>query len=74
MKLIFRKNEASEISVTQKDAEAEIAFSYVDMIKELIASPVMEEPEVLGNFTEAERGSIKSMTTFINQAIAANGK
>lgn len=74
MKLIFRKNEASEINVFRKVENAEKSFSYIDMIKELIESRTMDEPEVVGNFTDAEKGSIKSMTTLINKAIATVGK
>ena len=33
------------------------------MIKELIESRTMDEAEVIGNFPDAERGSINSMTT-----------
>jgi hypothetical protein len=73
VKLVFRKNEASEISVFRKVSDAEQAFSYIDMIKDLIETRKMEEPEVLGAFTDAEKGSIKSMTTLINKSIATTG-
>lgn len=74
MKLVFRKNEAGEISVFRKEAGTEKPFVYVEMIKELIESPSMEEAEMLGNFSDAERGSISSMTRFISDAIAAAAK
>lgn len=74
MKLVFRKNEASEICVSRMVEGAEEPFSYVDMIKELIESRSMEEPEIVGNFTDAEKGSIKSMMTHINKTITSVGK
>ncbi|MBK6630502.1 MAG: hypothetical protein IPG33_05350 [Betaproteobacteria bacterium] len=74
MKLVFRKNEAGEISVFRKEAGMEKPFVYVEMIKELIESRLMDEPEVLGNFSDAERDSISSMTRFITEAIATAAK
>jgi hypothetical protein len=74
MKLVFRKNEAGDISVFRKEAGTEKPFVYVEMIKELIESPSMDEAEVLGNFSDAERGSISSMTRLVSEAIAAAAK
>lgn len=70
MKLVFKKNEDSQISVFQKVDDREQDFVYVDMIKALIASRKMEDPEISGRFTEAEIKSINSMVTFINNAIS----
>lgn len=70
MKLVFKKNEDSQISVFRKVDDAERDFSYVDMIKALIESKEMEEPEILKGFTDAEIKSIKSMVTFINKEIS----
>lgn len=70
MKLVFKKNEESHISVFRRVDGAEQVFSYVDMIKALIKSKEMEEPEILGGFTDAEIKSIKSMAAFINKEIA----
>ena len=44
-------------------------FSYVDMIKSLIESKKMENPEISSGFTDAEIKSINSMVTFINKEI-----
>lgn len=74
MKLVFRKNEASEINVFRKVEDLEQPFSYVDMIKELIKSRKMEESEIAGSFTEAEKSSIRSMTTLINKNIATGAE
>ncbi len=69
MKLLFKKDENSEISVVQKIDNQETDFSYVDMIKTLIKSKVMEPPEISDGFTEEEKNSIKSMVKHINAAI-----
>ena len=69
MKLVFKKDEKSQISVFQKVADREQDFSYVDMIKALIESKEMEEPEISEGFTDAEIKSINSMVTLINEEI-----
>lgn len=71
MKLIFKKDKESEISVLQLLNGREQEFSYVDMIKALIKSKQMETPEILEGFTDAEIKSINSMVTFINKEISA---
>lgn len=70
MKLIFKKDARYQISVFQVVDEREQEFSYVDMIKALIASKKMEEPEISGGFAEAEIKSINSMVKFINKEIS----
>ena len=70
MKLVFKKDEDSQISVFQVVSGNEQDFSYVDMIKALIESKEMEEPEISESFTDAETKSIKSMVTFINKEIS----
>ena len=69
MKLIFKKDEESQISVVQDIDGKEQEFSYVDMIKALIESKKMEDPEILKGFTDAEVTSIKRMVEFINKEI-----
>ncbi len=69
MKLIFKKDEESQISVVQDVDGTEQDFSYVDMIKALIESKKMEEPEISEGFTKAETTSIKRMVEFINKEI-----
>ena len=71
MKLKFNKDEAAQISVFQVEDGKEKDFSYVNMIKNLIKSKKMEEPEMLGNFTEAEQKSIKDMVMFINKEVGS---
>jgi len=69
MKLIFKKDEKNQISVVQDVDGTEQDFSYVDMIKALIESKKMEEPEISEGFTEAETTSIKRMVELINKEI-----
>lgn len=70
MKLVFKKDNNSQISVFQVINCKEQDFSYVDMIKTLIETKVMEEPDISEGFTEAEIKSIKSMVSFINKEIS----
>ncbi len=70
MKLVFKKDEESQISVFQIVNGVEQEFSYVDMIKALIESKKMEEPDISESFTDAEMKSINSMVTFINKEIS----
>jgi hypothetical protein len=70
MKLIFKKNDKGEINVAQLIDGAEKPFSYIEMIKSLIKSKKMDEPDISKGFTEAEVNSINSMVTFINKDIS----
>ncbi|HBG27641.1 MAG: hypothetical protein A2Y10_10435 [Planctomycetes bacterium GWF2_41_51] len=74
MKLIFKKDDKSQISVFRNVNGQEQVFSYIDMIKDLIASKNMEEPEISGNFAHAEVASIKRMVEFINKEIIPEDK
>lgn len=69
MKLIFKKDDKSQISVFQDIDGQKKDFSYVDMIKALIESRKMEKPEISEGFTEAETESIQRMIELINKEI-----
>lgn len=71
MKLVFKKDENSQITVFQNVGGSESEFSYVDMIKALINSKGMEDANISEGFTDAEIKSIKSMVKFINDKIAS---
>ncbi|MFX1521842.1 MAG: hypothetical protein ACFFCD_18205 [Promethearchaeota archaeon] len=71
MKLLFKKDEEHEIRVFQEVDGKQSEFSYVDMIKALIESKKMENPDISDDFTEAEIKSINSMVKFINQEISS---
>ena len=70
MKLVFTKNEALEISVHKLSDSNKTEFNYVDMIKELIKNEKLDTPELIGEFTEAEKESINSMVKHINTEVA----
>lgn len=70
IKLIFKKDKDAQISVFQNVDNQEIDFSYVDMIKALIDSKKMDEPDISDEFTDAEIKSINSMVSFINKEIS----
>lgn len=69
MKLIFTKNEHSEISVMHKIGSNAEEFSYVKMIKNLISDKKLDEPELNGIFSDSEKESIISMITDINSEV-----
>ena len=71
MKLVFRKDEQAQITVLQKVKGEEKDFSYVDMIKSLLKSQKLDEPEIADGFTEAEGKSIHSMVRHINEKLAS---
>lgn len=70
MKLVFGKNDQLEISVMQKVGENSVEFNYIDMIKSLIERKALDEPELLGEFSELERNSICSMVNHINSVVS----
>lgn len=70
MKLVFRKDEDHQIRVFQAANDEQKEFSYVEMIKELVDSNELEEPDISSDFTEAEIKSIRSMVSHINKEIS----
>lgn len=69
MKLVFNKNEEQEISVLFKIGANTTEFSYIHMIKKLIDVKSMEEPEFEGDFSDAEKESVRSMISHINREV-----
>jgi len=69
MKLVFNKNEKYEISVFSKTDDGSVKFKYIDMIKSLISVKQLEEPELIGEFSDSEKESISSMINHINTEI-----
>lgn len=70
MKLVFSKNEELEISVHSQSGSNKAEFSYIEMIKELIKEEKLDTPELVGEFTEAEKESVNSMIKHINDEVA----
>jgi len=71
MKLIFKKDDNLNVTVFRKKGKTETEFSYVEMIKELIKTGKLDRPSTVGDFTDAEKESIQSMTEFINRELEA---
>ena len=71
MKLVFRKDKARQISVFHEVDGEQREFSYIDMIKTLLKSRRLDEPDISEGFTEAEINSIRSMVTRINKQLSA---
>lgn len=67
MQIKFIKNDKNKIRVVEVDAAGiEKDFSYVNMMKFIIRERKIEIPEMEGNFSDAEKRSIKSMVYNIN--------
>ena len=71
MKILFKKDDDSNISVMQKVGKGEVEFSYVEMIKHLINTKELKSPIVEGDFSDAEKESINSMAKHINEELQA---
>jgi hypothetical protein len=67
---VFSKNDQLEITVMQKDGASTIEYNYVDMIKKLIDVKSLEEPEMIGDFSDSEKDSIMSMIGHINAEVS----
>lgn len=71
MKLEFTKNDKHEITVLSVEGESKTEFKYIDMINSLIKNKHIEEPELIGNFSESEKLSISSMINHINTVVSS---
>lgn len=69
MKLLFKKDENNQIRVFGIVDGIEKDFSYVEMIKSLIDTGTMEQPEIQEGFSEAEASSINRMVNLINSKV-----
>jgi len=74
MKLVFKKDKDAHIEVFQDIGGKEKDFSYAEMIKALINSKKLEEPNIADDFSAAEIKSIKSMVGCINEKISNDGE
>lgn len=70
MKLVFSKNDENVISVTRKVGDDTSEFSYVEMVKSLIKTQSLGQPEIEGEFSDAEKESITKMVEHINAEVA----
>jgi len=70
MKLVFKKNDAEEVTVFQSMGGQLKPFSYTAMMKALLSSDSLEPPEIAEGFSTEEADSIVSMIDQINGVIA----
>ncbi len=68
MQLLFKRSE-DNLSIEIKDGVATKEFDYVEMIKKLIESNVLEETIFEGEITDEERAKINEMVQKINDAV-----
>lgn len=69
MRLVFKKDESLEISVSSLDDGSAVEFKYLDLIRNLIKVKKLDEPELIGDFSESEKLSIASMINHINGVV-----
>ncbi len=70
-KLVFKKDDESQVNVFLNVDGREKDFSYVDMIKALIKSKKLDDSVISEGFTDAEIKSINSMVICINKEISS---
>ena len=73
MKLVFKKNEAQEVVVTMFKGTAEIQFSYVEMIKALLAGEPLDR-DFDKSFSEEEQMQINAVLQEIESTSKENNE
>ena len=73
MKLVFEKKDAQTIEVKIKLKGDTRDFDYVAMLKGLLACGSLDDSELEGDFSEAERNSIASMVRYLNDCLPVSG-
>lgn len=68
MKLIFTKTENGDVNVLIQKGTTTEAFSYLEMLKQLLDNNVIDEPEFNG-FEEIEKEKIKELLNKIKSKI-----
>lgn len=69
MKLVFEKKDPQNIEVKIEDEGDVKEFDYIFMLKKLLDYGLLEESELKGDFSEAEKSSIKSMVANLNECV-----
>lgn len=72
MKLKFSKNSELQPLVALIINNKEQAFTYVEMIKQLILEKGMESPEISNDYSKPESESIIRMVALINEKISGD--
>lgn len=63
-----KENDECSINVKISDDE-EVAFSYIEMVKDLYENKELEAAEYVGDFTEKEKESVDSLVNDINMHV-----
>jgi len=69
MKLVFRKEQPSQVEVQQILDDKVSDFSYIDMMKSLLKGERLELGLLAGDFSKEEEASINSMVSHINKTL-----
>lgn len=69
MKLTFEKKDPQTIDVKINHEENIQDFDYVAMLKGLLKCGTLDEAELKGDFSDAEKKSIASMVKHLNECI-----
>lgn len=69
MRLVFKKDENLEISVSSMDDGSATEFKYIDLVRNLMKVKKLDDPELIGDFSESEKLSIASMINHINGVV-----
>ncbi len=73
MKLVFKKNKAQEVAVTMFKGTSEIQFSYIEMIKALLAGEPLDR-DFDENFSEEEQVQINAVLQEIENTSKENNE
>lgn len=71
MNLVFKKDDDNKIAVFQKRGGEVSEFDYIEMIKDLMNTKKLKAPKIEGDFSDAEKESIRNMVGHINDEVAA---
>jgi len=69
VKLIFQKKNPQTIEVKLKQNEDIQKFDYITMLKGLLDNGSLDDSELTGDFSEAEKTSITSMVKHLNDCV-----
>ena len=69
MKLVFEKKNPQTIEVKLKHNEEIQNFDYITMLKGLLDNGSLDDSELTGDFSEAEKTSITSMVKYLNECV-----
>lgn len=69
MKLKFEKNNGDVLVSFVNNDDSNESFSYSNMVRKIYADKTIEDAEVIGDFTDIERDSIKVLINELRNAL-----